>query len=328
MIAALERGLREFGVSSSASRETTRQHDGARRARAGIGARSSDVEAALLTPDGYLSNLVAAQGLADAIGTVLVDRECHVSVRDALAATGRGPLEYPLADAAAAGVLARELGGDPFAIFTDGVFPVLGKFAPLRELLALLPDDGVMVVDDCHGIGVLGARGRGSVELAGLSGPAHRDHGHAFEGARMFRRVRGRIGGVRSSARASARTPTSARPRFLPPSHAPFPAALRIVEEEPERRERLERLGEPPRASSRSSTARRAGALPRAQLCHEPPSRYGVGPTDPARGRSVGSAGALSRWAGQLLSHRRCARITRASRCRCLNGTLGLKVLR
>src|SRR5689334_13151260 len=62
VIAALEKGVREFGVSSGASRETTGNtvaHDELE----GELARFLGVEAVLLTPDGYLSNLIAAQGL-------------------------------------------------------------------------------------------------------------------------------------------------------------------------------------------------------------------------------------------------------------------------
>lgn len=53
---------------------------------------------------------------------------------------------------------------------TDGVFSMDGDVAPLRELAALAhAHEALFYVDDAHGVGVLGAQGRGSVDAAGLS---------------------------------------------------------------------------------------------------------------------------------------------------------------
>src|SRR5438477_2437698 len=85
VVEALRSGALEHGVSSAASRETTGNtlaHDELERDIA----RFLRVEAALLVPDGYLSNLVLAQALATATSNVVFDAESHVSIRDALAA--------------------------------------------------------------------------------------------------------------------------------------------------------------------------------------------------------------------------------------------------
>jgi 8-amino-7-oxononanoate synthase len=55
-------------------------------------------------------------------------------------------------------------------VVTDGVFRVDGDIAPLRELAHVCrAHDALLVVDDAHGIGVLGPEGRGSVAELGLS---------------------------------------------------------------------------------------------------------------------------------------------------------------
>ncbi len=167
--AAAAEGLSRYGLSSSGSRETTGNtlaHDAFEpRLAAFLG-----LEDAHLVPDGYLSNLCLLQGVAGEIRRALVDRECHVSVRDAVAACGLEVREYDLCDAASARAAARGW-EDGFHIVTDGCYPVMKGIAPLPELLALLPSDGHLVVDDCHGLGVLGARGAGTHEHRGVADP-------------------------------------------------------------------------------------------------------------------------------------------------------------
>jgi 7-keto-8-aminopelargonate synthetase-like enzyme len=50
-------------------------------------------------------------------------------------------------------------------VLTDGMFSGDGSVAPLRAYLKLLPRDGLLVVDDAHGAGTIGARGGGAVEV-------------------------------------------------------------------------------------------------------------------------------------------------------------------
>ncbi|MDW8478644.1 MAG: aminotransferase class I/II-fold pyridoxal phosphate-dependent enzyme [Xanthomonadales bacterium] len=57
-------------------------------------------------------------------------------------------------------------------LLTDGVFSMDGDLAPLPALAALARAEGaLLLVDDAHGLGVLGPEGRGSVAAHGL-GPA------------------------------------------------------------------------------------------------------------------------------------------------------------
>ncbi|HVM81535.1 MAG TPA: aminotransferase class I/II-fold pyridoxal phosphate-dependent enzyme [Stellaceae bacterium] len=59
-------------------------------------------------------------------------------------------------------------------VVTDGVFSMRGDHAPLREIEAIarkhdmaFPENVILVVDDSHGVGALGASGRGTEEIAG-----------------------------------------------------------------------------------------------------------------------------------------------------------------
>jgi 7-keto-8-aminopelargonate synthetase-like enzyme len=235
--AALRAGLAEYGVSAGASRATTgnaRAHEDLERDLT----RFLGLEAALLVPDGYLSNLVLAQGIAPECPAALVDREAHVSVHDALAAAGIRAAPYAFCDARAAAEAARGLAGARCAIFTDGAFPVLQGVAPLPELLALLPRDGWLVVDDCHATGVLGARGRGTHEHFGLRDPRLVVTGTLSKALGCFG---GFVAGPRALVelvRGRSRAFVGSTP--VPPALArAASAAIAVLERGPERVERL-----------------------------------------------------------------------------------------
>lgn len=159
---ALRAGLDRYGVSAGGSRATT-GNSAAHDELEHVLARFLGVEAALLVPDGYLSNLVFLQGIAHRKPRVLVDREAHVCAVDALAATKVASSAFGFCDAASAAAVRTTLDG-PIVVMTDGAYPVMRGIAPLPELLALVPRDGWLVVDDAHGTGVLGAHGRGTHE--------------------------------------------------------------------------------------------------------------------------------------------------------------------
>jgi 7-keto-8-aminopelargonate synthetase-like enzyme len=65
--------------------------------------------------------------------------------------------------------------GERPLVASDGLFPVLGNLAPVKDYLTLLEEfDGVLWIDDAHGVGILGAHGRGSCEA--LEAPFHRTY--------------------------------------------------------------------------------------------------------------------------------------------------------
>ena len=126
-------------------------------------------ERALAFSSGYLANLGVVCALAGRGDAVLEDRLNHASLIDAGLLSGARFARYAHADAAA---LATKLSTTPArhrVVVTDGVFSMDGDLAPLPALAAASRNAGaLLIVDDAHGYGVLGATGRGTLEHFGL----------------------------------------------------------------------------------------------------------------------------------------------------------------
>jgi glycine C-acetyltransferase len=105
--------------------------------------------------------------------TVISDALNHASIIDAVRQT-RGVDRKIYAHNDMAELEAALASADPSGlrwIVTDGVFSMEGDLAPLPEIVRLCrAHDAVVVVDDSHGIGVLGAAGRGTPEHFGILG--------------------------------------------------------------------------------------------------------------------------------------------------------------
>jgi 8-amino-7-oxononanoate synthase len=126
-------------------------------------------ERALLFSSGYLANLAVMTVLAGRGERVLLDRLCHASLIDGARLSGAAFRRYAHADARAAAALAARAPGHACLIATDGVFSMDGDLAPLPQLARTARAHGAwLVVDDAHGLGVLGATGRGALETFGL----------------------------------------------------------------------------------------------------------------------------------------------------------------
>jgi 8-amino-7-oxononanoate synthase len=127
-------------------------------------------ERALLFSTGYMANLAVMAALAGRNEYVLLDRLCHASLIDGARLSGAVLRRYAHADADSA---ARLLASDPShtaLLATDGVFSMDGDLAPLPQLARTArAADAWLMVDDAHGLGVVGATGRGVLEHFGLS---------------------------------------------------------------------------------------------------------------------------------------------------------------
>jgi 8-amino-7-oxononanoate synthase len=124
---------------------------------------------ALLFSSGWMANLGVLATLLEAGDLCVQDKLNHACLLDGAKLAGATLRRYPHRDADAA---ARQLALEPDAgalLATDGVFSMDGTLAPLRELATACAARGAtLMVDDAHGIGVLGPDGAGSVRAAGL----------------------------------------------------------------------------------------------------------------------------------------------------------------
>jgi 8-amino-7-oxononanoate synthase len=126
-------------------------------------------EAALLFSTGYMANVGVISALAARGEIILEDKLNHASLLDGARLSAATLQRYRHADAADAARLAEAAEGRVSFMATDGVFSMDGDIAPLRELAQIArAQQAWLLVDDAHGLGVMGASGRGSLELAGL----------------------------------------------------------------------------------------------------------------------------------------------------------------
>ena len=168
--AALARAALAYGVGSGASHLVTghhREHHALEEELAAFAGR----ERALLFSTGYMANLGVACALAGRGDAVLQDRLNHASLLDAGLLSGARFGRFPHADAAALEARLESAGGHAL-VLTDGVFSMDGDLTPLPEIAAVCARHGAtLVVDDAHGLGVLGPNGRGTLEHFG-QGPS------------------------------------------------------------------------------------------------------------------------------------------------------------
>jgi glycine C-acetyltransferase len=136
-------------------------------------AELSGTEAALSYVSCWNANEAAIPTLTDATTVILTDELNHASIIDAVRLSRPAQkVIYPHSDMAA---LRDGLAAAPREarklILTDGVFSMEGDLARLPDIGELAREhDAVVVVDDSHGVGVLGETGRGVVEHYGLLG--------------------------------------------------------------------------------------------------------------------------------------------------------------
>jgi 8-amino-7-oxononanoate synthase len=167
VIASFQQAAATYGVGSGASHLVcghSAPHHALEEALAELTGRPR----ALLFSSGYMANTGVLASLLQTGDHVFEDRLNHASLLDGGLHSGARFQRFPHGDVAALrGKLAAADGLK--LVVVDGVFSMDGDTAPLSQLAAACAaEDAWLMVDDAHGFGVMGERGAGSTEAAGL----------------------------------------------------------------------------------------------------------------------------------------------------------------
>lgn len=125
---------------------------------------------ALLFSTGYMANLAIATALLGRGDSIIQDRLNHASMIDAGQLCAAKLLRYQHVNADSLQQQLKSASGNKL-VMTDSVFSMDGNIAPLPTLSKICQDnDAMLMIDDAHGMGVLGNNGEGAVEHFGLQG--------------------------------------------------------------------------------------------------------------------------------------------------------------
>ena len=173
VVAAGAEGLKKYGAGTASVRFICGTLDCHRQIEATI-ARFAGTESALTYVSCWNANEAVFPTLVGPDDVILSDELNHASIIDSIRLVSKAiPREvYRHSDLADLEVKLKQHAGKACRwVVTDGVFSMEGDVAKLPELVALCREHNAMlVVDDSHGVGVLGTGGRGTPEHFGLHG--------------------------------------------------------------------------------------------------------------------------------------------------------------
>jgi 8-amino-7-oxononanoate synthase len=126
-------------------------------------------DAALIFPTGYQANLAIASVLIDSNTVVLQDKLNHASLIDSALLSKGKLVRYRHNDVENLKTHLEKHKENNLVIMTDGVFSMDGDYALLKEIAELSKTyNALLIVDDAHGLGVLGKTGAGLLEELSL----------------------------------------------------------------------------------------------------------------------------------------------------------------
>lgn len=253
LIDAAKQGLDRYGVGNCESRLLGGDLDVYRELESRLGVLKHKSDAVLfvtgyMTNIGVLSSLVKAGTLARLYGyrakkrykyAYYSDEFNHVSIREGIQLSGVLRHNYKHRDMNHLESLLKAADGITPIIVSDGVFSMEGTIAPLPDLVALAERYGaILYIDDAHATGILGEHGGGTSEHFNCYSPTIIQMG-------TLSKALGAIGGFVAVEREVAdviRLTSSAYGFTCPPppdQASALIAALDLLTEEPERRQKL-----------------------------------------------------------------------------------------
>lgn len=233
------KALEQYGTSCSGSRFLCGTLDLHEKLEARL-ARFMCKEAALVFSTGFQTNQGVIAPLIGRGDAVVIDRLVHASILDGVRLSFGKVRRFLHNDP---GSLRKNLEACPesngILVIVDGVYSMDGDLAPLPELVKVAKEFGARImVDDAHGVGVLGESGRGVVEHFGVG-----DRVDLIMGT--FSKSLASLGGfVAGDDRVISYIKHHSRALIfsasMPPTAvAAADAALEVIDTEPEHRERL-----------------------------------------------------------------------------------------
>jgi 8-amino-7-oxononanoate synthase len=167
VVEAARAAVLKYGTSMTGSRllnGTTRLHEELE----GHIAQFLHTEAALVFTTGYQTNLGIISALVDKKSVAVVDKQDHASIYDGCQMADGEMIRFRHNDAEHLDSVLSRTDKAPLVII-DGVYSMGGDIAPLPQIVdACVRNRARLVVDDAHGLGVIGEGGRGTASHFGL----------------------------------------------------------------------------------------------------------------------------------------------------------------
>ncbi|MCL5260642.1 MAG: 8-amino-7-oxononanoate synthase [Gammaproteobacteria bacterium] len=159
----------QFGIGSGGS-QLLGGHGIAHHALAEELAEFLGYERVLLFANGYMANLGVLTTLCDKNTLILLDHDNHASLIDGARFSNAHFERYQHQNTSDLTKRIRQTKAQNKLICSDGVFSMSGEIAPVAELAKIATEHNAwLMLDDAHGIGVLGKNGKGTLELLGIS---------------------------------------------------------------------------------------------------------------------------------------------------------------
>src|SRR6202142_2827803 len=126
-------------------------------------------EASLTFSTGYQTNLGIISSIMGKDDVIVIDKLDHASIIDACRLSYADVKKFKTSDMGSLEFVLKGCGDRGKLVVVDGIYSMEGDIAPLPEIVTLCKKYGArLMVDDAHGVGVLGKTGRGTAEHFGL----------------------------------------------------------------------------------------------------------------------------------------------------------------
>jgi len=235
---AAKKAIDQYGVATCGSRFLSGTVDLHEKLEVRL-AQFMKKEAAQTVSTGFQTNQAIIASLVGKGDVVICDRMVHASIIDACRLSFGEVYKYKHNDMKDLERILESVGDRSKLVVVDGVFSMEGDVANLREIVPLVKKSKARIlVDDAHGVGVMGQHGRGTCEHFGVESEVDLVMG-TF--SKSFASLGGFVAGdakvisyIKHFARALIFSAS-----ITPASVATVLATLEIIEKEPERLKRL-----------------------------------------------------------------------------------------